>query len=102
MDETLTGGPYVRLAFSLSFNEMSLAGPVLIVSDRPHRKLAAALAAAGASAGGESALTEAAGALSRIPPGAGPFSDSEPAPAPPPPLPAEMIVALDPPPAPFP
>src|SRR5207245_617646 len=64
IDETLTRVPYVRLAFRLS--EMSLAGPILIISDRPDRKLAVALAGAGASPVVESALREAAGALSRI------------------------------------
>src|SRR5215468_2258036 len=97
IDETLTGGPYVRLAFSLRFHEMSLAGPVLIVSDRPDRKLAAALAAAGASAVVESALTEAAGALSRIQPVAVLFADPDPAPL----LTDELIAALDAMPAPF-
>ena len=60
---------------------MSLAGPILIISDRPDRKLAAALAGAGASPVVESALTEAAGALSRIRPVAAVFADPDPAPA---------------------
>ena len=80
---------------------MSLAGPVLIVSDRPDRKLAAALAAAGASAVVESALTEAAGALSRIQPVAVLFPDSEPAPAPTRHLADELMAAIDALPAPF-
>src|SRR6266446_5527097 len=79
IDETLTGVAYVRLAFRLS--EMSLAGPILIIADRPDRKLAAALAEAGASPVVESALTEAAGALSRIQPVAAVFADPDPAPS---------------------
>jgi GGDEF domain-containing protein len=60
---------------------MSLAGPILIISDRPDRKLAAALAGAGASPVVESALNEAAGALSRIQPVAVLFADPDAAPA---------------------
>src|SRR6266446_2404494 len=96
IDEALTGVAYVRLAFRLS--EMSLAGPILIVSDRPDRKLAAALAGAGASPVVESALTEAAAALSRIKPVAAVFADPDPAPAR---LADELMAAIDAQPAPF-
>jgi hypothetical protein len=78
---------------------MSLAGPILIISDRPDRKLAVALAGAGASPVVESALAEAAGALSRIQPVAVLFADPDPAPAP---LHAdELMAAIDAMPAPF-
>jgi hypothetical protein len=97
IDETLTGFPYGRLAFRLG--EMSLAGPILIISDRPDRKLAAALAGAGASPVVESALAEAAGALSRIQPVAAVFADPDPAPVR---LVAdELIATIDAMPAPF-
>jgi GGDEF domain-containing protein len=76
---------------------MSLPGPILIVSDRPDRKLAAALAAAGAFPVIESALTEAPRALSRIQPVAILFADPDPAP----PLADELMAAIDAMPAPF-
>src|SRR5215470_6221660 len=97
IDETLTGVAYVRLAFRLS--EMSLAGPILIIADRPDRKLAAALAGAGASPVVESALTEAAAALSRIRPVAAVFAEPDPAPAAL--LADELMAAIDALPAPF-
>jgi hypothetical protein len=78
---------------------MSLAGPILIVSDRPDRKLAAALAGAGASPVVESALTEAAAALLRIQPVAAVFADPDPAPARL--LADELMAAIDAQPAPF-
>jgi len=78
---------------------MSLAGPILIISDRPDRKLAAALAGAGASPVVESALTEAAAALSRIQPVAAVFADPDPAPARL--LADELMAAIDAQPAPF-
>jgi hypothetical protein len=78
---------------------MSLAGPILIISDRPDRKLAVALAGAGACAVVESALAEAAGALSRIQPVAVVFADADP--APPPLLADELMAAIDALPAPF-
>jgi GGDEF domain-containing protein len=79
---------------------MSLAGPILIISDRPDdRKLAVALAEAGASPVVESALAEAAVALSRVQPVAVLFADADPAPAP---LVAdELMAAIDAVPAPF-
>ena len=76
---------------------MSLAGPILIISDRPDRKLAAALAGAGASPVVESAPIEAAGALSRIQPAAILFADPDPAR----PLADELMAAIDAMPAPF-
>jgi hypothetical protein len=76
---------------------MPLAGPILIISDHPDRKLAATLAGAGASPVVESALAEAAGALSRIQPVAILFADPEPVR-----LPADdLIAAIDAAPAPF-
>src|SRR5260370_5962829 len=78
---------------------MSLAGPILIISDRPDRKLAAALAGAGASPVVESALTEAAAALSRIQPVAVLFADPDPVPARL--LADELMAAIDALPAPF-
>src|SRR5215470_14438733 len=97
IDETLTGVRYVRLAFRLS--EMSLAGPILIISDHPDRKLAVALAGAGASPVVESPLAEAAGAFSRIRPVAALFADPDPAPARL--LADELTAAIDAMPAPF-
>jgi GGDEF domain-containing protein len=76
---------------------MSLAGPILIISDRPDRKLAAALAGAGASPVVESALNEATRALSRIQPVAAVFADPDPAPL----LADELMAAIDALPAPF-
>ena len=79
---------------------MSLPGPILIISDRPDdRKLAGALAGAGASPVVESALAEAAGALSRVQPAAVLFADPDPAPAPV--LVDELMAAIDAMPAPF-
>lgn len=79
---------------------MSLAGPILVVSDRPDdRKLAVALAEAGASPVVESGIAEAAGALSRVQPVAVLFADSDPAPAPL--LADELMAAIDAMPAPF-
>jgi len=77
---------------------MSLAGPLLIISDRSDRNLAAALAAAGASPVVESPLAEAAGALSRIQPVAVLFADPNLARAP---LVEELVAAIDALPAPF-
>src|SRR5262249_25637549 len=77
---------------------MSLAGPLLIISDRSDRNLAAALAAAGASPVVESPLAEAAGALSRIHPVAVLFADPNPARAA---LVEELAAAIDALPAPF-
>lgn len=86
---------WARVQSKLS--EMTLPGPILIVSDRPDRKLAAALAAAGASPVVESAHAEAVGAFSRIQPVAVLFADPDPAP-----LPAdELMAAIDAMPAPF-
>jgi hypothetical protein len=78
---------------------MSLAGPILIISDRPDRKLAVALAGAGACPVVESSLAEATGALSRIQPVAVVFADADP--APPPLLADELMAAIDALPAPF-
>jgi hypothetical protein len=78
---------------------MSLAGPILIISERPDRKLAVALAGAGACPVVESALAEAAGALSRIQPVAVVFADADP--APPPLLADKLMAAIDALPAPF-
>jgi hypothetical protein len=78
---------------------MSLAGPILIISDRPDRKLAVALAGAGACPVVESALAEAVGALSRFQPIAVLFADADP--APPPLLADELMAAIDAMPAPF-
>jgi hypothetical protein len=78
---------------------MSLAGPILIISDRPDRKLAVALAAAGACPVVESSLAEAVGALSRIQPIAAVFADADLAPAPL--LADELMAAIDAMPAPF-
>jgi hypothetical protein len=78
---------------------MSLSGPILIVSDRPDRKLAAALAAAGAFPVVESALVGAVGAFSRIQPVAVLFPDPDQEPDP---LRAdELMAAIDAMPAPF-
>src|SRR5215831_17040499 len=76
---------------------MSLPGPILIISDRPDRKLAVALAAAGASAVVESAVADAAGVLSRIEPAAILFAD----PARPVLVADELMAAIDAMPAPF-
>jgi GGDEF domain-containing protein len=79
---------------------MSLAGPILVISDRTDdRKLAVALAEAGAAPVVESGLAEAAGALSRIEPVAVLFADADPAPAPL--LADELMAAIDAMPAPF-
>jgi hypothetical protein len=76
---------------------MPLPGPILIVSDRPDRKLAAALAAAGAFPVVESAHAEAVGAFSRIQPVAVLFADPDSAPL----LADELMAAIDAMPAPF-
>jgi hypothetical protein len=47
---------------------MSLPGPILIISDRPDRKLAAALVGGGASSVVESGLAEAAATVARVKP----------------------------------
>jgi len=78
---------------------MSLPGPILIVSDHPDRKLATALASAGASAVVESPLTEAVGAIARIRPAAVVFADPDPAPERL--LANELMAAIDAMPAPF-
>jgi hypothetical protein len=78
---------------------MSLAGPILIISDRPDRKLAVALAGVGACPVVESRLAEAVGAVSRIQPVAVLFADPDPAPAPL--LAEELMAAIDAMPAPF-
>jgi hypothetical protein len=79
---------------------MSLAGPILVISDRTDdRKLAVALAEAGAAPVVESALAGAAGALSRIEPVAVVFAEADPAPAPV--LADELMAAIDAMPAPF-
>jgi hypothetical protein len=78
---------------------MSLAGPILIISDRPDRRLAVALAGAGACPVVESALAEAVGVLSRIQPVAIVFADADP--APPPLLADQLMAAIDAMPAPF-
>ena len=59
---------------------MSLPGPILIVSDRPDRKLITALAGAGAFPVVESTLAQAASAITRIEPAAVLFADPDPAP----------------------
>ena len=78
---------------------MSLPGPILIVSDRPDRKLATALAGAGAVSVVETALAGAAGAIARIQPAAVLFADpdSEPARL----LADDLMAAIDAVPAPF-
>jgi hypothetical protein len=70
---------------------MPLAGPILIISDSRDRELAAALAAAGAPAVVESALNEAAHALSRLQPVAVVFADPDPARL----LADELMAAID-------
>src|SRR5260370_41014298 len=72
---------------------------VLFAAPRPDRKLAAALAGAGASPVVESALAEAAAALSRLQPVAAVFADPDPAPAQL--LADELMAAIDALPAPF-
>lgn len=59
---------------------MSLPGPILIISDRPDRELAVALAGAGASSVVESGLTEAAATVARIKPVAILFAGPDPVP----------------------
>jgi hypothetical protein len=78
---------------------MSLPGPILIVSDRPDRKLAAALAGAGPVPVVETALSEAAGAITRIQPAAVLFADPDPEPTRL--LADELMAAIDAQPAPF-
>src|SRR5215471_6235840 len=78
---------------------MSLPGPILIVSDHPDRKLAAALAAAGASPVVETALSEAAGAIARVRPAAVVFANPDPTPARL--IADELMTAIDAMPAPF-
>jgi hypothetical protein len=78
---------------------MSLPGPILIVSDHPDRKLAAAFSGAGAGAVVETPLVEAAKAITRIQPTAVLFAD--PAPEPVRLLADELMAAIDAVPAPF-
>jgi GGDEF domain-containing protein len=78
---------------------MSLAGPILIVTDRPDRGLMTALAGAGASPVVESALAQAAGAIGRVEPAAVLFADPDPAPVRL--VAAELAQAIDARPAPF-
>jgi hypothetical protein len=59
---------------------MSLPGPILVVSDRPDRKLAAALTGAGASSIVESPLADAVGAIARHSPTAVLFAGPDPVP----------------------
>jgi len=59
---------------------MSLPGPILIISDRPDRKLMTALTAAGAFPLVESTLSEAANAIARVEPAAVLFADADAAP----------------------
>jgi len=78
---------------------MSLPGPILIVSDHPDRKLAAALAAAGASPVVETALSEAVDAIARVRPAAVVFANPDPMPARL--IADELMTAIDAMPAPF-
>jgi hypothetical protein len=78
---------------------MSLPGPILIVSDRVDRKLAAALAGAGAVPVVETPLAEAARAIARIRPAAVLFADPDPEPVRL--LADELMAAIDAMPAPF-
>jgi hypothetical protein len=59
---------------------MSLPGPILVVSDRPDRKLMTALAGAGAFPVVESTLAEAAQAIAKVQPAAVLFADTDAAP----------------------
>jgi GGDEF domain-containing protein len=59
---------------------MSLPGPILIISDRPDRKLAGALAGGGASSVVESGLAEAAATVARVRPVAILLAGPEPVP----------------------
>lgn len=59
---------------------MSLPGPILVVADRHDRRLAAALAAAGAHPIVETPLREAAAAIAGVEPAAVVFADPDPAP----------------------
>ena len=59
---------------------MSLPGPILIVADRPDRKLVAALVGAAASAVESAALAEAAGVIARLRPAAIVFAGPDPVP----------------------
>jgi len=59
---------------------MSLPGPILVITDRPDRKLMAALTAAGAFPVVESTLGEAASAIVRVEPAAVLFADADAAP----------------------
>ena len=78
---------------------MSLPGPILIVSDRPNRELAAAFAGAGAVSVMETVLAEAAGVIARTRPAAVLFADPDPEPARL--LADELMAAIDAMPAPF-
>jgi len=78
---------------------MALPGPILIVSDRPDRKLAITLAGAGAVSVVETALAGAAGAIARIQPAAVLFADPDPEPARL--LADDLMAAIDAMPAPF-
>ncbi len=59
---------------------MSLPGPILVITDRPDRRLVTALSAAGAFPVVESTLGEAAAAIARIEPAAVLFADADAAP----------------------
>jgi hypothetical protein len=59
---------------------MSLPGPILVITDRPDRKLMTALAAAGAFPVVESTLAEAAQAIAKVEPAAVLFGDADAAP----------------------
>ncbi|HMA70716.1 MAG TPA: GGDEF domain-containing protein [Xanthobacteraceae bacterium] len=78
---------------------MSLPGPILIVSDHPDRKLAAAFAAAGAVPVVETVLSEAAKAIARINPAAVLFADPDCEPTPL--IADELAATIDAMPAPF-
>jgi hypothetical protein len=56
---------------------MSLPGPILVISDRPDRKIVTALSAAGAFPVVESTLAEAADAITRVEPAAVLFADAD-------------------------
>src|SRR5215471_18119933 len=78
---------------------MALPGPILIVSDRPDRKLAITLAGAGAVSVMETVLAEAAGVIARLQPAAVLFADPDPEPARL--LADDLMAAIDAMPAPF-
>ena len=78
---------------------MPLPGPILIVSDRPDRKLAGALAAGGASSVVESSLADSAAAVRRVSPVA--IVLAGPGPLPQRPVADDLAAAIDALPAPF-